>query len=168
MIAPEAKSSAKGFAAKHAELWKFIKFSVAGGLSTIIELIIHYILQGWVFQPLNDGPFQFWIFPFEGMGYMWAFIVSTSIGYAIAFVLNRKVTFQADANPALSIFLYVLMVLFTICATTLIGNAVITFFTRHGMATFGDIIGKPFAALLATAWTYPCNRFVIHRRKKAD
>ena len=53
---------------------------------------------------------------------MWAFIVSTSIGYAIAFVLNRKVTFKADANPTLSIILYILMVLFTICATTLIGN----------------------------------------------
>ncbi len=99
---------------------------------------------------------------------MWAFIVSTSIGYAIAFVLNRKVTFQADANPTLSIILYILMVLFTICATTLIGNAVITFFTQRGMATFGDIIGKPFAALLATVWTYPCNRFLIHRKKKAN
>ena len=36
---------------------------LAGGLSTIVELVIHYILQAWVFQPLNDGPFQFWIFP---------------------------------------------------------------------------------------------------------
>ena len=76
-------------------------------------------------------------------------------------------TFKADANPTLSIILYILMVLFTICATTLIGNAVITFFTQRGMATFGDIIGKPFAALLATVWTYPCNRFLIHRKKKA-
>ena len=90
------------------------------------------------------------------------------LGFAIAFVLNRKVTFQADANPTLSIILYILMVLFTICATTLIGNAVITFFTQRGMATFGDIIGKPFAALLATVWTYPCNRFLIHRKKKAN
>ena len=110
----DSKTNANGhsFTSKHAELWKFIKFSFAGGLSTIVELVIHYILQAWVFQPLNDGPFQFWIFPFEGKGYMWAFIVSTSIGYAIAFVLNRKVTFQADANPTLSIILYILMVLF--------------------------------------------------------
>ena len=26
---------------KHAELWKFIKFSIAGGSSSAVELIVH-------------------------------------------------------------------------------------------------------------------------------
>lgn len=156
----------KRFVAKHTELWKFVKFAVAGGLSTLIELVIYYILQWVVFRSLNTAPIHFWIFNYEGLGYMWSFLISTTIGYAIAFVLNRKVTFHSDANPALSIFLYVVMVLFTICVTTWMGAAILDFCIAHNIRGVGEVLAKPFVATIATVWTYPINRFIIHRKKK--
>ena len=30
---------------KHAEIWKFIKFSIAGGGSSAVELVVHMVLQ---------------------------------------------------------------------------------------------------------------------------
>ncbi|MDL2220744.1 GtrA family protein [Eubacteriales bacterium OttesenSCG-928-N14] len=151
---------------RHPELFKMLKFTFASGFSTIVELIIYYVLQGVVFASLNTTPFKFWIFEYDGIGYMWAFLISTTIGYAIAFVLNRKVTFHADANPTLSIVLYIIMVLFTIVVTTWMGTALMHWFISIGKRSLGEAIAKPIVALVAVLWTYPLNRFVIHRNKK--
>ena len=35
-------------------------------------------------------------------GYMYSYAISAVIGYAAAYIMNRKLTFQADANPVLS------------------------------------------------------------------
>jgi len=151
---------------KREELLKFVKFAVAGSLATIIELIIYYILQGWVFTSMNTQPVSFWLFEYEGLGYMWAFLISTTIGYAIAFVLNRKITFKADANPLVSGVLYVLMVLVTIALTTWMGTAIMDWCIARDMRGIGEIWAKPLVATVAVLWTYPINRFVIHRKKK--
>ncbi len=153
------------FSQAHPELWKLIKFSVAGGLATGIELAVYYLLQA-LFRAWNTEPFRIWLFEYQGIGYLWAFLISTTIGYAIAFFLNRKVTFRADANPALSIFLYVIMVLFTICATAWMGTALLNFCIQRDMRQLGEIMAKPLVAAVTIVWTYPINRFVIHRRKK--
>ena len=159
-------SKISAFLSKHAEIWKFVKFAIVGMSSTIIELIIYYILQGVVFKNMNTEPFKFLIFEYEGIGYMWAFLISTTIGYAIAFILNRKATFKADVNPTLSIFLYIVMVVFTIFATTWIGTALLNFCIEHGWRSAGEILVKPIVATVAVVWTYPINRFIIHRKKK--
>lgn len=59
-------------------------------------------------------------------GYLYTYMVSTTVGYTIAFILNRKITFKADANPAVSMVLYAVMVLFTIFANGWIGSAMTT------------------------------------------
>lgn len=160
------KQKIRDFSKKHEEIMKFIKFSLAGGLSTIIELIVYYVLQGVVLKSMNTEPVSFWVFEYQGRGYMWAFLISTTIGYAIAFILNRKVTFQADANPALSIFLYTLMVVFTIAATTWLGVIIMNWCVANNYQTIGEILAKPIVASITVLWTYPLNRFVIHRKKK--
>jgi putative flippase GtrA len=102
----------------------------------------------------------------EGKGYLYSYIISTTIGYAIAFVLNRKITFKADVNPTKSALLYAVMVIFTIFATAWLGTQFSLLFNAHNLQKLGDAVTKPLVATLATAWTYPCNRFIIHRKKK--
>lgn len=99
---------------------------------------------------------------------MWAYLISTTIGYLLAFIFNRKITFKADANPVVSMVLYIIMVVFTICVTTVLGPWITTLFIENGMKTLGEIITKPIVALIPTIWTYPLNRFVIHRHKKPE
>ena len=164
------------FTEKHAELWKFIKFTLVGFSSTLVELAVYYILQYVAFKSFldaalpNNGFFNFLgkIGLAEGKGYFYAYVISTTIGYIIAFILNRKTTFKADSNVVLSTVLYIIMVIFTIIATAYIGTMLQNFMTAHGMEDLGKIIGKPIVATLATAWTYPLNRFVIHRHKKPE
>lgn len=163
----------KSFTQKHSEIFKFIKFSLAGFSSTIVELIIFYILQYSVFKaiidaPLPSNPVLEFLGLNEGKGYLYAYLISTAIGYAIAFVLNRKITFHADANPVRSVILYILMVIFTIFVTAWLGTKLSVWFSQQGWQTIGDIVIKPIVATAATLWTYPINRFVIHRKKKTE
>ena len=159
------------FTEKHAELWKFIKFSLVGASSTLVEMGVFYLLQYVVFKsilhdPLPENAVLNLLKLTQGKGYLYAYIISTTICYAIAFVLNRKTTFKADSNVALSTTLYVLMVVFTIFATAYLGTQFQLIMANHGYQALGDAIGKPLAAGIATVWTYPLNRFVIHRHKK--
>ncbi len=164
------------FTEKYAELWKFIKFTLVGFSSTLIELAVFYLLQYVVFKniahnPMPDGAFFKFLTSIglaEGLGIFYAYVISTTIGYIIAFILNRKTTFKADSNVVLSTILYIIMVVFTIIATAWIGTKFQNFMVAKGLKNLGDIITKPLVATLATAWTYPLNRFVIHRHKKPE
>lgn len=102
---------------KHAELWKFIKYSIAGGSSSAVELIVHMVLLNTAFKVLTSVPVVNDALNMIGItskGYLYTYLISTTIGYAIAFILNRKITFKADVNPTLSMILYAIMVVFTI------------------------------------------------------
>ena len=147
------------------EIFKIIKFAVIGFLSTVVEVALFYVLQGIVFRDMLTQPIRFLFFEYEGPGYLWSFLISTVVGYAIAFVLNRKITFQANANPVFSVIAYILMVVFTIFVTTWLGIAITNLFIRMDRRSLGELIAKPFVALLAIVWTYPINRFIIHRKK---
>ena len=156
---------------KHAELWKFIKFSIAGGSSSAVELIVHMVLLNTAFKVLTSVPVVNDALNMIGItskGYLYTYLISTTIGYAIAFILNRKITFKADVDPTLSMILYAIMVVFTIFANGWIGSAMTTFAQSHNLTgNLWDLVIKLIGMTIPTLWTYPCNRFIIHRRKKS-
>ena len=41
------------FTEKHAEIWKFVIFAIAGGGSSVVELIVHMLLLNYVFASLT-------------------------------------------------------------------------------------------------------------------
>ena len=157
---------------KHAEIWKFVKFMIAGGGSSAVELVVHMILLNSVFASLTGVPVVNSALNMIGItskGYLYTYLISTTVGYLIAFILNRKITFKADVNPTLSMILYAIMVVFTIFANGWIGSAMTTFAQAHGLTgNFWDLIIKLLGMAIPTLWTYPCNRFIIHRKKKAS
>ena len=172
-MADENKKNAfKKWTEKHAEIWKFIKFSIAGGGSSVIELIVHMVLLNTVFaamtaQEITNPTLN--MIGINSKGYLFTYLISTTVGYAIAFILNRKVTFKADANPALSMVLYFIMVVFTIFANGWIGSAMQTFAADHNLTgNIWDLVFKVIGMAIPILWTYPCNRFIIHRKKKTQ
>lgn len=169
----EEKKGVKGFFAKHSELLKFILFNIAGALSSAVELVIHFVLEKWVFASLMGVAIGgiFAKLGYGDKGSMLSYLISTTIGYAIAFVLNRKVSFKADSNVALSVFLYILMVIFTIFMNSfvigqLLDQWITVPLTNKGMENLGILVSKMIAMAVPVIWTYPCNRFIIHRKKK--
>lgn len=167
------KEKIVNFIQKHAEIWKFIKFTFTGASTSVLELGVFMFLQYVVFKSLNQTPVtDNPILDFLGIeykGYMYSYCISAIIGYAAAYIMNRKLTFKADANPILSTIIYIVMVAFTIAFNTWFGAFLGTWVKNNGWDNvFVEMVMKVVVMTVPTFWTYPLNRFVIHRKKKTD
>lgn len=165
------KNKFKAFTEKHSEIWKFIKFSFTGASTSVLELGVFMFLQYLVFKSLNEVPVtDNAILNFLGIeykGYMYSYCISAIIGYAAAYIMNRKLTFKADANPILSTIIYAVMVICTIAFNTWFGAFLGTLIKNNGWDNVVvEMITKIIVMTVPTIWTYPLNRFVIHRKKK--
>lgn len=159
------------FAEKHAEIWKFIKFTFTGASTSVLEMAVFAFLQYVIFKSLNQTPVtDNAVLAFLGIeykGYLYSYAISAIIGYAAAYVMNRKLTFKADANPVLSTIIYAIMVACTIAFNTWFGAFLGTWIKNNGWdSVFIEMVTKLVVMTVPTLWTYPLNRFVIHRKKK--
>ncbi len=159
------------FIDKHKEIWKFVKFSFTGASTSVLELGVFMFLQYIVFKSLNEVPVTdnpvLSFLKIEYKGYLYSYAISASIGYAAAYVMNRKLTFKADANPVLSTIIYAIMVVCTIAFNTWFGSFLGTVIKNNGWNNvFVEMLTKIVVMTVPTIWTYPLNRFVIHRKKK--
>lgn len=166
------KEKIKAFTEKHAEIWKFVKFTFTGVSTSVLELGVFMFLQYVVFRSMNETPVTdnpvLSFLGIEYMGYMYSYFISATIGYAAAYIMNRKLTFKADTNPVLSTVLYIIMVVCTIAFNTWFGAFLGTLITNSGHNNaFVEMLTKIVVMTVPTLWTYPLNRFVIHRKKKA-
>lgn len=167
------KNKITAFINKHEEIWKFIKFSFTGASTSVLELGIFMFLQYIVFKSLNEVRVtDNAILAFLGIeykGYLYSYAISAIIGYAAAYVMNRKLTFKADANPVLSTVIYSIMVIFTITFNTWFGAFLGTIVKNNGWDNvIVEMITKAIVMTVPTLWTYPMNRFVIHKKKKGN
>lgn len=159
------------FTQRHSELWKFIKFTFTGASTSVLELAVFMFLQYCVFRSLNETPVNdnavMNFLGIEYVGYLYSYAISAIIGYAAAYIMNRKLTFKADANPVLSTIIYAVMVVFTIAFNTWFGAFLGTLITNKGLNTpLIEMLTKLVVMTVPTIWTYPLNRFVIHRKRK--
>ena len=91
---------------KHAEIWKFIKFMIAGGGSSVVELIVHMVLLTAVFKSLTEVPITnptLNMIGIQSKGYLFAYLISTTIGYLIAFILDDKIKTEEDVAKYLGL-----------------------------------------------------------------
>ncbi len=173
------KEKWNAFIEKHDELWKFIKFSFAGVASFIVQYIVDVLFHFVVFKGLAGQTVDNEVFRFLGidsqMDAAYAYFIAAAVGYTVSFIMNRKVTFDADSGLTSSVVMYIVMVV----ATVFIAAWMKGFFTYFALNHFawaandkGEITGfaDGIIFILVTTipflWTYPLQRFVIHRKKK--
>ena len=155
------------FLQTHPEIDKLVKFSMVGLFCATMDMLLFFFLVFVAFRGMKAEPYDlFGIFHYDGIGYFLAFLISTGSNYTLAFILNRKHTFRADSNPALSAVLYFVMIAITVFSGAWIGVALMDWFQAKDMVRLGEFIVKPLASLIPSIWVYPMNRFVIHRHKK--
>lgn len=165
------KEKFKSFITKHSEIWKFIKFTFTGASTSVLELAVFALLQYVVFKNLNNVPVTdnavLSFLKIEYKGYLYSYSISAIIGYAAAYIMNRKLTFKADVNPVFSTVAYAVMVACTIAFNTWFGAFLGTLVKNSGYDNFiVEMLIKLLVMTVPTLWTYPLSRFVIHKRKK--
>jgi len=160
---------------KHPEIWKIVKWMIVGFIANIPELGVYLLcLHGFQAARVENlsifGFMERIIQPNEGFHIavvIYAYMISTAVGYTVAFILNRKATFHADANLALSTFLYVLMVCGIIYFNGVSGPFISNLVGMINMpVNISEGVSKFLSMMLAGVLTYPITRFVIHRKKK--
>jgi len=166
------------FAHKHPELWKYVKFFLVGLVTSLPDwgsyMIALYALRALGVSQIGAlGFMERVVDPVEGFTLatvIYAYMISTAIGYFCAYILNRKATFQANNSVALSGTLYAIMVVFTIFANSLVvGPFISGLVGRIGLpVALSEGISKVLVMSIPGIWTYPLCRFVIYKKKKED
>ena len=86
----------------HPNLWQFILFNILSNCATITNFVVMWLCTGFVFAPLKDQPFQFFIFHYTNMesdlglcGFL-SFLVATAAAQTVNFFVQKKVQFTRD------------------------------------------------------------------------
>ena len=166
----------KNWTEKHSEFWKFIKFSFAGVSSFIVQYIVDIFFLFVVFKGLAGQTVDNGVFKFLGidsqMDAAYAYLIAAAVGYTVSFIMNRKVTFGADSGLTSSVVMYIIMVVVTVFVAAWMKGFFTDFAVNHIAAAVneeGKITGLAdgIIFILVTTipflWTYPLQRFVIHR-----
>jgi putative flippase GtrA len=161
------------------EIWKILKWMLFGGLASFVEYLAYLLMEQAVFKPILNAPIENvppWLMRVfelvgltQGRGFLYTYLISITVGYGIAFVLNRKLSFKSNANMAASTIMYAVMVLFTILAGAWIGTTLSNLLVAQGLAYLTFLV-KIVQMLIPGLWTYPLSRFVIYRvvKEKED
>jgi len=175
-----ARIDGTAFALAHPELWKFVKAVGVGTVSAVPE-VFSYMLLCALFNRLQVSYLpRFFFFDLiirnmDASQYtpavqVYAFLISTAIGQIVGFILARRVAFHANANVALSTFLKLVIVLFTIGMGGVIGPGIVTLVARipyvKEFPGLVQLVSKVSAMTATVAWVYPSDRFIVHRQVK--
>jgi len=160
------------------ELWKFIKWNLVGAVTTVLDLGTYFIMLAalsdeFLYAPIG-GPI--WLQNFlaaigldEGLGILWTFLISITLGYIAAYILNRKVAFKANNNVTLSSVIYAVNVIVVIITGSWFGTWFTMFLrNRHVASWLVTILPKPLQMLIPMTWAYPLNRFIVFAQKKEE
>ena len=167
------------FALGHPEIWKYLKFMLVGLVTSLPDwgsyMISLYALRALGVTHIGSvlGFMERFVDPVEGFTLatvVYAYMISTTIGYFCAYILNRKATFHANNSVALSGLLYALMVVFTIFANSMVvGPFISGLVGRAGLPpALSESISKALVMAIPGIWTYPLSRFVIYKKKKEE
>jgi len=162
------------FERKRPELWKFVKWNIMGALSTVVEVgayaLMRYVLfKNFLTAPIRMPPLLQRVFELvkldQGKGYLYAFLISITLGYIAAYILNRKLSFKSNSNVVLSSLLYTLNVVVVILVGSWVGTKFSVFLAQRDLLQW-DFLAKIVQMLVPAIWAYPLNRFVIFPKKK--
>lgn len=152
------------------ELWKFLKFNISVIVTSVLDVVTYLALIYTVFKsqcnaPLPDSALLS-LLGIKYRGYLYAYIISTSVGYIAAYIINRKITFRSNVNPLYSSVLYFILALVNILVSSWIGGIFGSVMVSRGINTpLMQIVSKFIIINIPTLWTYPLERYVIQIRK---
>lgn len=165
------KNKMQNFAEKHPELWKFIKFNITVLVTSALDIGIHLFLIYVAFKKINDVPVAdnalLSLLGIKYQGYLYSYLISTTVGYAVMYLMNRKLTFHSDVNPAYSSVLYIILSVCNILISSWIGGVAGSFLVEHSLTSpIMEIVSKFIIINIPTIWTYPIERYVIQIKKR--
>lgn len=156
---------------KHPELWKFIKFNITVVLTSALDILTYLLLLYFVFAEYNSTELKenalLSLLGIRYKGYLYSYLISTTVGYVAAYIINRKITFRSDVSVAYSSVMYFILAVFNILVSSYIGGVFGSFIASNELSNpLVEIVSKFIIINIPTLWTYPLERYVIQIKKK--
>lgn len=159
------------FMSAHANIWQIVKFTLISLIAFLAEFASMYALQYGLLDVWGDVEFKWFLFHYApgkeaayGLAGFVAFLGSKCIAEIISFAVNRKKTFNANNNVALSAVMYVITVIAIIILSTWLGGALGTVLGPVAGADIGNTISKLLGSLLSWVIMFLMDKFVIMRK----
>lgn len=157
--------------AKKSELWKFLKFNICVVVTSVLDIVSYMFMLYVVFKSQCNTPLPesalLSLLGIRYKGYLYSYLISTSIGYIAAYLINRKVTFKSNINPLYSSVLYAALAIFNILVSSYLGGVFGTYIASHGISSpIIEMVSKFIIINIPTIWTYPLERYIIQINKK--
>lgn len=152
-------------------MWKFLKFNICVVVTSVLDIISYMFLLYVVFKGQCNTPLPesalLSLLGIRYKGYLYSYLISTTIGYIAAYLINRKVTFKSNINPLYSSVLYAALAIFNILVSSYLGGVFGTYITSHGISSPTiEMVSKFVIINIPTIWTYPLERYIIQINKK--
>ena len=185
------QSAFKVWTKKHADLWQIIKFTLVSMIAGTSEMILYNVFLWILKAPLESISVNWFIFHYPagpegtildngtiargGACVLVAYLVSTIVGNFVSFVVNRKTTFKSVANVKFSIIATMVMIVFIIFYSTVLGGLANSWVgtwaifqnTDNGFLIFlKQNIGKFLITMITFVFVFVMNKFVILREEK--
>ena len=160
---------------KRKTIIQFIKYSLTGTMSTVIQIILITIL----YQAMKDwkAPLPHFLLPFfnertvgpghVNWGYVLPLLISLTISNTISYIINRRHTFRSDA-PAWHFILYLLVLAVLTLLCTWIQGILINRFYLLGKQPIAHVHASLAAAVIQGLIMFPLNKFVLLREKDSQ
>lgn len=160
-----------GISKKHPELWKFIKFNITVVLTSALDILTYLLLLYFVFAEYNSTELKenalLSLLGIRYKGYLYSYLISTTVGYVAAYIINRKITFRSDVSVAYSSVMYFILAVFNILVSSYIGGVFGSFIASNELSNpLVEIVSKFIIINIPTLWTYPLERYVIQIKRK--
>lgn len=160
-----------GISKKHPELWKFIKFNITVVLTSALDILTYLFLLYFVFAEYNSTELKenalLSLLGIRYKGYLYSYLISTTVGYVAAYIINRKITFRSNVSVAYSSVMYFILAVFNILVSSYIGGVFGSFIASNELSNpLVEIVSKFIIINIPTLWTYPLERYVIQIKRK--
>lgn len=160
------------FREKHETLAQAILFMLLSLVATGVDFLVFNLLNGWLFVPLSDRAFSWWIVSYPvasgGLAAFLATVCAYFCSQVVNFFIHRKATFQATNNPVGSAVLYLIMIVITWFVQILMGGVFLGWFAPAVGIFWAGNLSRFANNFLTMLIQFPLNKFVIMRKRKGE
>jgi len=147
--------------------FQFILFTLLSMVTTLVDLGTFSLFNFLIFIPYRTVAFQWWLLDYSvingGLTAFLSFALSFAISQTFNFFIQRKVTFQASNNLALSGLFYAAMVLVVFFLQLWIPTLIRQTFVDWIGASWADFVIKNMNMTLSFLIQFPVNKYIIMR-----
>lgn len=152
----------------HPNLWEFILFNILSNCATITNFVVMWLCTGFIFTPLKNQTFRFFIFDYTdtarnlGLCGFLSFLTATAAAQTVNFFVQKNLVFKSNAQFSRAVPKYILLAAVLVVVSTALPAYSQALFINIGIPqglapTMANIVNIVVQVVLS----YPSMKFII-------